>query len=121
MDKPDLPKDANVTFNYEGTCKTVALKSGATAAQQAQAAQQVFNVTLECGTIKEDGDGYVVHVYKPTQFPVMFVKDGNRTRSWVHNTSTKTVQGEAQRLLGGKPTVELLNEPGLVYEVHVSA
>jgi hypothetical protein len=65
IDKPDLPKDANVTFNYGGTCKTVALKSGATAAQQAQAAQQAFNITLECGPIEEDGDGYVVHVFKP--------------------------------------------------------
>jgi hypothetical protein len=117
IDKPDLPKDANVTFNYGGTCKTVALKAGATAAQQAQAAQKAFNVTLECGPIEEDGGGYVVHVFKPSVFPVTFVRDGNRTRSWVHNTSTKVIQGEAQRLFGGDPTVELLNEPGLVYEV----
>jgi hypothetical protein len=80
IDKPDLPIDANVTFNYGGSCKTVALKAGATASQQAQVAQAAFNVTLECGPIEEDGDGYTVHVFKPSVFPVMFVRKGDRTR-----------------------------------------
>jgi hypothetical protein len=117
IDRPDLPKDSEVTFDFNGTRKTVTLKSGATAFDQAQAAQKAFGVTLECGPIEQDGDQYTVHVYKPSVFPIMFVRNGERTRSWVNNTKTKTVQEEAQRLFGGKPSVELLNEPGLVYEV----
>jgi hypothetical protein len=118
IDKPDLPKDAEVTFDYGGSRKTVALKMGTTAAQQAKAVQKAFKVTLECGPIEEDGDGYTVQAFKPSVFPVVFSQNGIRTRSWVHNTSTKVVQAEAERLFGSIAPVELLAEPGLVYEVN---
>jgi hypothetical protein len=117
IDKPALPRASEVVFDFNDTKKTVALKSGATAFEQAQAAQKAFGVTLECGPIQETGDRYTVHVYKPSVFPVVFVRNGERTRSWVNNTKTKTIQEEAQRLFGGRPSVELLAEPGLVYEV----
>jgi hypothetical protein len=120
IDKPALPKDSEVVFDFNGTRQTVLLKAGATAFEQAQAAQKAFGVTLECGPIEEDGDRYTVQVYKPSVFPIVFVRNGERTRSWVNSTKTKVVQEEAQRLFGGRSSVELLNEPGLVYEVKSS-
>jgi hypothetical protein len=104
-------------FDYHGTQKTVALKMGATAWDQAQAAQKAFGETLICGPIEETGDHYTVQVYKPTVYPVIFVKGEERTRSWVDNTRLKTAQEEARRLFGGRPSLELLSEPGLVYRV----
>jgi hypothetical protein len=120
IDRPELPRDSEVIFDLNGTKRTVALKAGATAFEQEQAAQKAFGVTLECGPIEETGDRYTVQVYKPSAFPVIFVRNGERTRSWVNNTKTKTIQEEAQRLFGGRPSVELQSEPGLVYEVKSS-
>jgi hypothetical protein len=44
--------------------KTVALKMGATAFEQAQAAQKAFGTTLICRPIEETGDHYTVQVFK---------------------------------------------------------
>jgi hypothetical protein len=118
--KPPLPRDSEVVFDFNGTQKTVQLKAGATAFEQAQAAQKAFGITLECGPIEETGDRYTVQVFKPSVYPIVFVRNGEHTRSWVDSTKTKTVQEEAQRLFGGRPAVELLAEPGLVYEVKSS-
>jgi hypothetical protein len=90
--KPPLPKDSEVVFDFNGTQKVIALKSGATTFEQAQAAQKAFGVTLECGPIEEIGDRYTIQVYKPSVFPVIFVRNGDRVKSWVDNTKTKTIQ-----------------------------
>jgi hypothetical protein len=119
--RPHLPKDSEVVFDFQGTQKVVPLKAGASAWDQAQAAQKAFGITVECGPIEETGYRYRVQVYKPSVFPVIFVRNDERVRSWVDNTKTKTVQEEAQRLFGGRPTVELLAEPGLVYQVKTAA
>jgi ferric-dicitrate binding protein FerR (iron transport regulator) len=65
IDRPNLPKDSEVVFDYKGSRQIVPLKAGATAFDQAQAAQRAFGMTVECGPIEEDGDRCTVHVYKP--------------------------------------------------------
>jgi ribonuclease HI len=117
VDRPPLPKEADVTFDFQGTKQTVKLPAGATAWDQAQAAQKAFGMTLMCGPIEETADTYTVQVWKPSVYPVVFVKGEERVTSWVHNTKLKVAQEEARRLFGGRPTLELLSEPGLVYQV----
>jgi hypothetical protein len=120
IERPPLPRDSEVVFDYHGTRRTVVLKAGATAWDQAQAAQKAFGETLMCSPIEETGDNYTIQVYKPTVYPVIFVKGEDRIRSWVDNTKLKVAQEEARRLFGGRPTLELLSEPGLVYQVRTA-
>jgi hypothetical protein len=94
--RPPLPKDAEVTFDFQGTKKTVALKAEANAWDQAQAAQKAFGVTLMCGPIEESGDTYTVQVWKPSVYPVVFVKGEERITTLVDNTKLKVVQEEDQ-------------------------
>jgi hypothetical protein len=101
--------------------KTVTLKMGATAWEQAQAAQKAFGMTVICGRVEETGDHYTVQVFRPSVFPIIFVKGSERVRSWVDSTKTKVIQEEARRLFGGRPSIEMLEEPGLVYAVKASA
>jgi hypothetical protein len=117
VERPPLPKDAEVVFDFHGTRKTVELKAGATAWDQAQAAQRAFGETLMCSPIEETGDTYTIQAYKPTVYPIIFVKGEERVRSWVDNTKLKVAQEEARRLFGGRPSLELLSETGLVYQV----
>jgi hypothetical protein len=112
-----LPKDAEVVLDYHGTEKTVQLKAGANAWDQAQAAQLAFGETLLCRPIEETGDHFAIQVYGHSVFPVAFVKDDERIRSWVDNTRVNVAAAEARRLFGGKPSLELLPEPGIVYRV----
>jgi hypothetical protein len=120
IERPALPRDSEVVFDFYGTQKAVALKAGATAWDQAQAAQKAFGTTVECSPIEETGDPYTIHVYKPSVYPVIFVRGDDRIRSWLDNTKLKIAQEEARRLFGGRPTLELLAEPGLVYQVKTS-
>jgi hypothetical protein len=64
---------------------------------------------------------YLFQVFKPSVYPIVFVNGTDRIRSWVDSTKTKVIQEEAQRLFGGRPTVEMLEEPGLVYAVKSAA
>jgi hypothetical protein len=93
--RPPLPRDANVVFDFQGTKRTVALKEGANAWDQA----------------------YTVQVWNPSVYPVVFVKGDERVTSWVNDMRLKITQEEARRLFGGRPTIELLLEPGLVYQI----
>jgi hypothetical protein len=121
IDRPSLPKDSDVIFDFHGTKRTVKLSAGANAWDQAQAAQQAFGTTLMCGPIEETADAYTIQVWKPSVYPVILVKGDERVRTWVDNTKLKTIQEEARRLFGGRPTLELLPEPGLVYQIKTSA
>jgi hypothetical protein len=118
---PPLPRDSEFVFDLAGTQKTVALTAGATARDQTQAAQKAFGMTVVCGPIEETGDRYTVQTFKPSVYPIVFVRGSERTRSWVDSTKTKVIQEEAQRLFGGRPSVEMLEEPGLVYAVKTTA
>jgi hypothetical protein len=120
LDFPVLPRDADVVFDYHGTKKTVQLKAGANAWDQAQAAQLAFGETLLCRPIEQMGDHYTIHVHRPSVFPITFVKGDERVRTWVDNTRAKVATEEARRLFGGKQSLKLLPEPGIVYQVKTS-
>jgi hypothetical protein len=118
---PKLPEEAEVTFEFRGSVKKVTLPAGADAWTQAKAAQDAYGQTLLCSPIERTGDGYTVHVYTPKVFPVVLENGGQRTVTWVDNTSIKVIQEEARRLFGSKLVLELLPEPGLVYKVKPAA
>jgi hypothetical protein len=105
IDRPPLPRDSDVTFDFHGTKKTVKLSAGANAWDQALAAQQAFGATLMCGPIEETADTYTIQVWKPSVYPVTLVKGDERVTTWVDNTKLKTIQEEARRLFGGRPTL----------------
>jgi hypothetical protein len=117
---PALPKDSDLVFAYHGTRKTAQLKAGASAWDQAQAAQRAFGETLLCVPIEETGDVYTIQVYRQSVYPITFVKEGERVKSWVGSTKIKVATEETRRLFGEKPTLELLAEPGIVYQVKTS-
>jgi hypothetical protein len=116
-----MPEDAEVEFGFEDTNKRTQLIKGDDAWAQAREAQEAFGQTLLCSPIEKSGDLYVIRVFKPSVYPVTFVrgegKNEERIQSWVDSTKLKVAQEEARRLLGGKITLEKLAEPGAVYRV----
>jgi hypothetical protein len=79
--KPPFPRDLEVIFDYHGTRKTVELRAGATAWDQAQAAQRAFGETLMCDPMEETGDHFTIQVHRPTVYPIIFVKGEDRIQS----------------------------------------
>jgi hypothetical protein len=73
-----------------------------------------------CGPIEETADTYTIQVWKPSVYPVTLVKGNERVTTWVDNTKLKTIQEEARRLFGGRPSLDLLPESGLVYQIKTS-
>jgi hypothetical protein len=117
LNHPPLPEDAEVWFNSDGCVKKSATPAGANRNAQAQEAQYLFNQTLQCSPLSNAGDHWEIICSKVSIFPITIIHNNERIRSWVDNTSVKSIQEEARRLLGDKLKVDrVIDEPGLAYK-----
>jgi hypothetical protein len=93
------------------------MSAGASRNAQDAEAQSIFNQTLSCSPLSNAGDHWEITCTKPSVFPITIIHNNERVRSWVDNTSIRSIQEEARRLLGASLKVDrVIEEPGLVYK-----
>jgi hypothetical protein len=115
-----LPEESEVYFNFEGCVRKATLPEGADQIAQAIKAQELFQETLICGPIRNEGDHYEVALTRPRLFPITILYKGEPTKIWCDNTSFKSIQEEANRIFGRKFNLERkIDQPGLVFEADV--
>jgi hypothetical protein len=118
---PILADEAEVWFNFEGAICKDTLPAGADQIAQAIKAQELFKETLLCGPLQNSGDHFEIMLSRPKLFPITILYNGQPTRIWCDNTSTKSIIAEANRVSSRKfKLARRADLPGLVYEADVA-